>query len=168
MRAVGGIDPALKLVWTLVDEEQGRHELRSGNDLVATLTREPAFRGGAVGETVEGKLHFRKRGFLFPGAVVLNGEREVASLQSNWKGGGSLSIRTGRTFSLAYSNLLTTRCSFLDGGDQPLVRCEAVVYPAGAFPLLRTSGEMTWRADAPSMSDLPLLLLLGWYRVIAW
>jgi len=133
------------------------YEVHAGGDLLATLSFDSAFGGGATGLFGGDSWTFKRTGFFATRVTVRGGTSEFddAVFQNRrWSQGGILTYRDGRKYSACIGRW--------EKGLQLLTESgEAVIS-------FRTTGTFNTAVDIEVMRpspDLPVLLLLGCYLV---
>jgi hypothetical protein len=148
------------LRWSQTSVVRWEYELRSGEELVATL-RVRGFGTLATAESGDGSWTFKRVGFFQNRATIRAAGEEVdlAVFQNNtWKGGGDLRFAGGRTFK-ATTSFWTRDLEFSTESEEPLVRFDY----GGVF---RRSADVEVAPDARHLPELPLLVLFGWYLLV--
>jgi hypothetical protein len=74
---------------------------------------------------------------------------EVATFRSSWDGGGTITLRDGRTYAWNNTNWQHTAWAWTDRAEQVLLRFKGK--------------EMTIEPAGLSLPELPLLAALSWY-----
>ena len=137
------------------------YELVSEDTQIATLTFRGAFQSLATGESPDGCWTFKRQGFIATRVSIreCGSDQDVAVFRNNtWASGGSLELPDGRIFR-ASSNFWQTRYEIMDG-DSPLLTFSRI---GGAFHL---SSDVTIHDSAKRLSELPWLVMLGWYLTV--
>jgi hypothetical protein len=131
-------------------------ELRSSEDIAATLYWKGS--SSAIGETAEQIWTFYRKGVLRQSVTVRaqGSDENVATFRNRWKGGGTLELGRGRQLQLGRKGFWSGQWAWSDELKRPLVHfknrgllamdCQVEVYP-----------------EAATSSDLPLLVVLGFY-----
>jgi hypothetical protein len=143
-----------ELVW--VQQRGLNFELRSGDEVVATLKWQPTSR--AVGETAEHQWSFDRSGFLRLRVTVRvpGSDANVELFRYSWKGGGTLDLGTGRQLSLGQTSFWRGRWDWTDELKRPLVHFKK-------RGLLAMGCQVEIEKEATTSPDLDLLVVLGWY-----
>jgi hypothetical protein len=137
------------------------YELRSGSELVATLSLRSAFGTLAHAQSADGSWTFKRVGFWQTRATVREdgAARDLASFEHNtWRGGGTLRFADGRSL-LVTTNFWQTHIEFRLSEDHVLFR-----YRTEGF--LRQAAELEIMPGLAAMREGPWLLLFGWYLVV--
>lgn len=148
------------LRWIHPDLTRQYFELRSGDEVVATLTWDP------TGESAAAKANdrswtLRRLGFLNPHVVALDGSgSQTFRFDATMSGGGMGHARDGHLYRW-YSNLWRAEWGWMDSGENDLLKFrrsfDVEEKQEGFVELLETS------RDNP---NLELLILVGWYLII--
>jgi hypothetical protein len=148
-----------ELAWVWVGDEKA-YELRSGDDVVGRLRWEKD--SLASGETATQGWTFNMVGFWRrrltirePGSNV-----DVALFRPSWNGGGTLELGTDRELRFIPANFWRTRWDWVDEVSHPLVHLKDI----GGF--FRWTSRVVVERDAAGLAELPLLVVLGWYRFV--
>jgi hypothetical protein len=137
------------------------YELRSGAELVATLKFRSMWGTLASAESGDGRWTFKRVGFWQSRATIRASasDTDLAIFKNNtWDGGGTLEFSDHRKFR-ATTNFWGTNFTFQTEANEPLVHFKY----GGVF---HRAAEVEISALAKSISDVPLLVLFGWYLVI--
>jgi len=125
-----------ELLWIQPAAFQREHELRGGDDVVATLK----FQRGSLAdaETADGYWTFKRQGFWQPRVTVraAGSDADLATFilwQSVW-------VR--------------------QENEKPLIRIK------GRHGLIKANGAVEITPDAANIPDTALLVLLGWYLIL--
>jgi hypothetical protein len=148
-----------ELLWFQPSARKRDHELRAGDVVVATLR----FQRGSLADA-EGDGHhwtFKRQGFWNPRATVrvAGSDYDVAVFHPRWIGGGTLELADGRAVKFSSANFWQSEWVWLDK-DQP------VVHFKGRHGIVKAKGAVEIQAGAANRTDLPLLVLLGWYLIL--
>jgi len=145
------------LVWQQLDLLGLSHDLRAGDQIVATLRWDWATRI-ATAEAGTQRWTFRTRGVLHPEiGIGVDGQDAVAIFQRRRMGrGGSLELPGRGLLRYAPAGLLSREWEWTDD-DGVLVRLRRV------SGVLRRSGRVEIGERARSLKELPLLVMLAWY-----
>jgi hypothetical protein len=148
-----------ELLWIQPAARKREHELRAGDDVVATLR----FQRRTLADAESGGEHwtFKRQGFWNPRVTVrvAGSEADIATFQPRWTGGGTLELADGKTLKLSSANFWQSEWVWLDN-DTPVVRFK------GRHGLVKAKGAVDIEAGAAGRPDLALLLLLGWYLIL--
>lgn len=146
------------LQWTQPSALQRDHELRMDGDLVATLRFEKG--SLATAEAAVGSWTFKREGLWRPRVTVrrAGNDRNIAAFRPHMGGIGELTFNDNREFQLT-SNPLGSEWIW-KVGDQVLIRF------SGPHGLIKANGTVEVKPDAAALTDLSLLVTLGWYLIL--
>ena len=136
-------------------------ELRAGDELVATLRFRSPWGSLATGQSPDGCWTFKRVGFWQTRVTIraCESDVDVAVFQNNtWSGGGTLELPDGGQI-LATTNFWHTNLEFKAGADQTLIEFRA-------RGLTGHSADVVIQPAAAQLSELPWVVMLGWYLVI--
>jgi hypothetical protein len=149
------------LKWVQPKIFDNQYELHASDELVATLT----FRGiegtFATAECGDGSWTFKRVGFWQNKATVRTRESDLnlAVYRNNtWTDGGTLEFANGNKYK-ATTNFWMTNYEFREDTGERLVRFKY----GGIFHL---SSEVEILPKARALSELPLLIMFGWYLAV--
>lgn len=137
------------------------HELRSGDEVLATLTWPKALGTLAEG-TIDGTKYTLKRGgFLHPYVTVrkVPFEEDVARMELTIGGHGTLQFPDGTRYSFQKLSFWGFKWGMMSESGDPLVTF-------GQASALKSVGEMSIEPAGAADRHLPILVLLGGYTVI--
>jgi hypothetical protein len=150
---------AEELLWIQPAARKREHELRAGEDVVATLR----FQRGSLADAEAEGHHwtFKRQGFWQPRVTVrvLGSDADVAVFRPHWAGGGTLELADGRTTLLRSANFWQSEWVWQEK-DQPLILFK------GRHGLVKARGAVEILPGAAGRPDVPLLVLLGWYLIL--
>lgn len=148
-----------ELLWIQPAARKREHELRAGDDLVATLR----FQRGSLADAETDGHHwtFKRQGFWRPRVTVrvAGSEVDIAVFQPHWTGGGVLELADGRAIRLRSANFWQSEWVW-EEKDQPLMRFK------GRHGIVKAKGAVEIQPGAAVQPDAPLLILLGWYLIL--
>jgi hypothetical protein len=148
-----------ELVWVQPAAGRREHELRAGDDVVATLR----FQRGSLADAEAEGHHwtFKRQGFWQPRVTVrvAGSDADVAVFRPRWVGGGTLDFTDGRTVDLRSANFWQSEWVWQEK-DQPLILFK------GRHGLIKAKGAVEFQSAAAGRPDLALLVLLGWYLIL--
>jgi hypothetical protein len=160
MRKLSEADRDLR--WVQLPDRKRCYELRSGDDVIASLewTRRFSFREAAA-TTAAGNWGFRHSGLVRQRVHISTGVpgTEVAIFYPGWAGKGTLRKTGGKTFSWRRENLWGGARSFASpAGD--LVHLS---YAGGNEGIRGINGIALVTPQGQHEPDTLLLLILGWF-----
>ncbi len=148
-----------ELLWVQPAARRREHELRAGDDVVATLGFQ---RGSLADAEVEGHhWTFKRQGFWQPRVTVrvAGSDADVAVFRPHWAGGGTLELADGRTADLRSANFWQSQWAWQQK-DQPLILFK------GRYGIVKAKGAVEIQPGSAGLPDTPLLVLLGWYLIL--
>lgn len=152
---------AQELVWAQPKATRREYELRTGNDLIATLR----FQRGSLADATFGASHwtFKRAGFWQPRVTVRasGSDQDIALFRPRWTGGGHLEFPDGRSLQLNSANFWQSRWVWQDK-DHELINIRA------HHGLLKAGGTVEVLPASTSDPNLALLVLLGWYLILLY
>ena len=157
MRKIAQSSHGLK--WAEVSARQ--HELRAGDELVATLKLQSGFGTLAKAESGDGCFTFKRVGFWQSRASIraCDSDAEVALFTNNtWQSGGTLEFPGGTRYK-ATTNAWMTRLEFRSESEEQLVG----FHYGGLF---RRKADVEVSSAALQDPHLHLLVTFGWYLAI--
>jgi len=154
----GAIGQDLK--WGQPDPLRHEYELRTRDDLLATLRWVKPVGSLATAEAADVIWTFKRAGFLKPQVVVRGAasDSDIATFEAAPNGNGFLCFIDGARFRWADTNLWSTEWKWSSPDGTHLV----------CFKLEPDPVAMGARVEVqPTISaELPLLTLLGWYLIV--
>jgi hypothetical protein len=148
-----------ELLWIQPAARKREHELRAGEDVVATL----CFQRGSLADAEADAQHwtFKRQGFWHPRITVRvpGSDADIAVFHAHWASGGTLEFADGRTVRLASANFWQSEWVWQEK-DQPLIRFK------GRHGIVKAKGAVEIQPGAAGLPDVPLLVLLGWYLIL--
>lgn len=148
-----------ELLWIQPAARRREHELRAGDDVVATLR----FQRGSLADAEAEGHHwtFKRQGFWQPRVTVRapGSDADVAVFRPRWAGGGALDFADGRSVRLSSANFWQSQWVWQEK-DQPLILFK------GRHGIVKAKGAVEIQPGAESRLDTPLLVLLGWYLIL--
>jgi len=148
-----------ELIWGQPKALKRTHELRAGDEVIATLT----FQRGSLAEAeaADGHWTFKRQGFWQPRVSVrlAGSDADIAIFSPRWTGGGTLEPLGGKPIRFSSGNFWQTQWVWQET-EEPLIRFK------GRQGIMRASGQVEVNPDATGRPDLSLLVLLGWYLIL--
>ncbi len=148
-----------ELLWVQPAARRREHELRAGDDVVATLR----FQRGSLADAEAERQHwtFKRQGLWQPRVTVrvAGADADVAVFRPHWVGGGTLELADGRTLELRSANFWQSQWVWQEK-DQPLMLFK------GRHGIVKANGAVEIQAGSAGLPDTPLLVLLGWYLIL--
>jgi hypothetical protein len=147
------------LTWAQVSAKH--HELRSPDDVIATLEFRSVFGTLGTAKSADGCFTFKRIGFWQSHASIraCESDAELAVFRNNtWASGGTLEFADGRKYK-ATTNFWMTRLEFTSDTDENLVR----FHYGGVF---RKKADVEISDAARRDPHTHLLVTFGWYLAI--
>jgi hypothetical protein len=160
MRSISHVT-STPLLWKQPSLRTLAFELKYSEEVMATLTFRSVLGTLATGTAAEGEWSFKRQGFLktFVTVRTAGSEENLAIFHNNtWNDGGTLELQDGHTFK-ANSNFWSTKFEFIDAREEPLIRFSNI----GGFKL---HSELEILPPGRLLSELPMMVLLGWYLTV--
>lgn len=160
MRSIYVVDPG-NLIWK--QKRFGVHdfELRSGTDLTGVMYWTKWFSDLAVGETAEGTWELDRLGF-FRDRVVVSEQKtgvEIAVFEKGWLGEGTLFLRGRRSMEWFRTKAFCNHWALSNEDDEIILEIRE------GMRWFKHEADVVLHTSAERESDLPLLILIGWYLV---
>jgi hypothetical protein len=166
MRKLTGSDTNLQ--WAQPQAKTRFFELRSGNEVVATLSWEKLFGTLATAQTVEKTWTFKRVGFFNARVTVRSpgSEADIAMFKPSWGYGGTLEVQ-GRAYTWKKLDFWGNRWGFAWHDGTVLL---SFGYAGGPGSFLKLEGAVEISpGNISTNTDMPLLVTLGWYiMVLMW
>jgi len=152
----------MELLWKQPSARREEYELRAGDEVLATLRWPKSWGSLAEAEVAEGRWTFKRVGFWRTRGTlrVAGDEDDIGTLEARWTGNGTLTLASGESYGWESTNLWGTRYGWSDSRGTELVRFGATA------SLLREEAAVELSPRASALSDLPLLVLYGWYLLV--
>jgi hypothetical protein len=152
----------LELKWVQPNTFKQEYELHAGGEVAATLRFRSSFGSFATGKSADGAWTFKRVGFFRTSVTIrtADSETDLAVFKNNtWKNGGTLHLPDGRLFH-ADSNFWMTKYGFHTENSEDLVRYRKIGGP------LHLSAVVEITHAARDLTELPWLVMLGWYLAV--
>ena len=151
-----------ELVWMQPHLTERSFELRSGEDILGTLTWNSSFGSLADAWAADGHWTFKRTGFFAPRITIRTHQSDtnVGVFVPNWKGEGVLELSDGKCFRWMGLGFWRSHWRFTKSSGEHLIDFE----PHSSFLKKTAAVKVT-----PAGLELPLLsmlILLGWYLMI--
>jgi hypothetical protein len=149
------------MIWSKSKGPKGEWALRLGEQQLATLRFRSAWGTLATGEADGDSWTFKRIGF-FQNKVTVRSTRsdaDVAVFVNDWKMGGTLQLPDGRRYR-GNTNFWMTNYAFTDEEGRPLVSYRRI----GGLTSISAVAEI--EPAGAELSDLPWLVMLGWYLAV--
>lgn len=157
MKPIGDF-AALQLQWDESPEVKQRYDLRTGDELLATLAFER--RTLANAECAAGRWTFKREGFWRPQVTIreIGSESNLAVFRPHLGGGGELSAGDGEPYHFKSANFWSTEWIW-QHQDRTLV-----AYKRGDGFGMKAGVDIA--PEARQLPQLSLLVVLGWYLMV--
>jgi hypothetical protein len=166
MRKLTGTDTILK--WAQPAPNNRFFKLRSGDDVIATLSWEKIFGTLATAQTAERTWTFKRVGFFNARVTVRSpgSDADIAVFKPSWGYGGTLEVQ-GRAYMWKKLDFWGNRWGFAWNDGTVLL---SFGYAGGLESFLKIEGNVELSPGNVSTNpDMPLLATLGWYiMVLMW
>ena len=159
MRKINSVQHRLE--WVQPRALKMYYELRSDNELIATLGFRSLLGSFATAESADGCWTFKRIGFLQTRATIraCGSDAEIATFKNNtWSGGGTLTLADGREF-LVTTNVWQTQLEIQTTAGEVLVHLQT-----GGFWQNSASVDVT--PIGLQMPELPWMTLFAWYVIV--
>lgn len=150
-----------ELEWVQPSALKMKYELHAGEELTATLRFRSSFGTFATAESADGCWTFKRVGFWKTRATIrsCNSDTELGLFQNNnWSGGGTLELPDGRKLR-ATTNMWQTNLEFKTEAGETIVG-----FRVGG--LVHLSAKVEIQPHAAAMSELPWVVMFGWYVAV--
>jgi len=151
-----------ELVWLQPHATQRVFELRAGEEVLGSLRWESSFGSLADARAEEVHWTFKRTGFFSPQITIrLSGsDANLAVFTPNWKGEGVLDFSGGKCFRWLGIGFWRSQWAFARSSGEHLLELE----PKTAF--FKRTAVVKVTPDGRQTSELPLLVILGWYLMV--
>lgn len=150
-----------ELKWTQPRASKKEYQLRAGDEVLATLHFPSSWRSMASAKHGDDCWTFKEAGHFWTHVDVrrCGDERVITSFKfKHWDTDGTLETPGGRSFRLR-TNFWLDKSRFETESGEALV-----AFKAGGY--CRYNAEVEIRPQAANLTELPLLLCLGWYLAV--
>jgi hypothetical protein len=150
------------LQWVQPKLTARRHELRSGDDVFATLTWVKTFGSLAEAVTADGKFTLKRGGFVRPYVSIRDVayDSEVAVLKIGLMGHGTIEFTNGRKITVLSTRFWSYEWDLMSEGGQLLCKVKKKVKVAV------NAAEVAVADDVRKDRDLLLLIVMCWYAMV--
>jgi hypothetical protein len=160
MRRIDSVDLG-KLIWK--QKQFGAHdfELRSDEELVGSMYWTKWFSDRAIAETADGAWELDRPGFFRDRVLVTERQSgiEIAVFDKGWFGEGTLSLRGGRSMEWHRTKAFCNHWALSNEEDEIILEIRE------GMRWFKHEADVVLHPGADKESDLPLLILVGWYLV---
>jgi len=150
------------MTWVRPRVLRREYHIVANGELVGTLRWPRRFSSLAIAESADGRWIFQRFGLFRRNVCVRVDGRpaEAAVFLSGWWGNGVLELGAGRRYRWRRMGLWRPWWVFTDAQDVGVVQCRS------RLVLSRTRGRIEVTPPVLPQPDIPLLVLLGVYRLI--
>ena len=150
------------MAWVQPRALERQYELRSGQELFATLTWVKVFGSLAEVQTSDGRFTLKRGGFLRPYVTIRDTamENDLAILKIGMFRHGTLEFTNGKRISLVSGRFWGFEWEFVDENGQKLCSMRMKTQ------MMKYSAEVTLFEPLRKDSDLMVMLLVGWYTMV--
>jgi hypothetical protein len=161
MKNIGSVDPG-KLKWKQTRFAVHDFELRSGGDRVGEVYWTEWLSDRAVANCADGCWHMDRPDFFRDRVVVSEQEsgNVIAFFEKNWFGEGQLIFVDGRSYEWFRTKAFCNHWALANAED------EVVFEIRDATRWFKHQADIVLHAAAEGETELPLLILIGWYLVV--
>ncbi len=155
------INAGRELKWIHPEATRRYYELRSGDDVLASLAWDESDESAATAKAGDRSWTFRRLGFLNPHVVALDSSgSQVFRFDATMSGGGMGHASDGHLYRW-FANLWRAEWGWMDSGQNDLIKFHR------SFDVNeKQEGNLELLDAGRDTSNLELLVLLGWYLII--
>ena len=157
------------LLWTQPKTIRQFFELRLNNELYGTLNFPKSTGSLAEVETFDGKWSFKRIGIFHTKITVreFTNENDIAVFKPNlMASSGLLEFANGKSFSWEAANFWATRFEFKDNEGNLLITIRAGVDDPKLKDWFKTQARVEITEQAKKLTELSVIIHLGWYLII--
>ena len=157
------------LLWAQPKTIHQFFELRLNDDLYGTLNFPKSTGSLAEVESFDGKWSFKRIGIFYTKITIreLGNENDLAVFKPNlMASSGLLEFANGTSFTWEAANFWATRFEFKDSAGNLLVTFRAGVDDPKLKDWFKTQARVEITEQAKNLSELSVIILLGWYLII--
>jgi nitrogen fixation protein len=150
------------LAWVEVKSWKACYELRAGAQVAAIMEMDGAFKVTATAHSAQGSWHLARHGLfkMYSNVTPETQSEPILRLDNVWWDGGSIILPNGRKLLWRNMNFWGTKFAFVDAATEHTL----ITYNYRGF--LKSNADVVLSPEAESLSDLTMLLSLGWYLVV--
>lgn len=149
-----------ELMWTPSKAAKKSYELCAGEEVVGTLSWQ---RGSlAAADIADNRWTFKREGFWHPRVTirVAGSETDSAIFRPGWSGAGALELTPTRHIKWSAANMWHSQWDWQETDGRPLVHFKS------HQGWTKQTGTVDIDPAAVALSELPLLVSLGWYLLV--
>jgi hypothetical protein len=150
------------LRWTQPKALVRHHELRSDQNLLATLTWPKPLRSLAEAVTADGRYTLKRGGFLRPFVSIRDVafDNEIAALKIGLLGHGTLEFANGRRITVLSTRFWSYDWELIDEGGQLLCKVKKIT------KVMTNSADVTVSEGIRKDRDLMVMMIASWYAMV--
>jgi hypothetical protein len=149
-----------ELLWMPAKAVKKSYELRAGEEILGTLTWQ---RGSlAAADFADDHWTFKREGFWHPRVTirVAGSETDQAIFRPGWSGAGTLELSPTRHIKWGAASMWHSQWNWQETDSRPLVHFKS------HQGWTKQTGTVEVAPAAVSLSELSLLVSLGWYLLV--
>lgn len=146
-------------------------ELKSNEYLFGTLQFPKSVGSLAVAESLEGKWTFKRVGFFSTRITVRKSgdENNIAIFKPNlMASSGVLEFSDGKKFQWHAANFWETKFEFKDVKEETVVRFRSGIEEPKLKDWFKTQARVEIPEQINDLTELSIMVLLGWYLIVAF
>lgn len=166
IRNIGGE----QLIWIQPKAVEQSFELRGDEEVYATLNFPKSLGSLAEAAASNGKWTFKRVGFFNITVTIreVGKENDVAVFKpKRMSYSGTLEFSNGKVFHWQSSNFWSTRFEFLDSNNKTVAVFKSGVEEPKLKDWFKTQARVEIFEEAKDLPEMELLILFGWYLIIA-
>jgi hypothetical protein len=149
------------LLWMQPKAMKQQFELHCGDEVLVVMRWQSSWRSGATAETAEGSWSFKRQGFRQQVLIESSrGDAALPTLRRRWTGSATLSFPDGRSYLWKRNGFWGIRRMWTTPEGFSLLSFRT------RYGFMKTGGEVAVDSLAAALSELGLLVSLGWYLVV--
>jgi len=159
------------LNWTQPKATHQSFELRLHDQLYGTLVFPKSVGSLAEAETFDGKWTFKRVGFFSTKISVRNfgEENDIASFKPNMMASsGVLEFADGKKFQWHAANFWETKFEFKDANGETVVTFRSGIEEPKLKDWFKTQARVEIPEYKNNVPEISIMVLLGWYLIIAF
>lgn len=159
------------LNWTQPKATHQSFELRSHKDLYGSLIFPKSVGSLAEAETLEGKWTFKRVGFFSTHITVRKSgeEKDIAIFKPNLMAStGVLEFSGGKNFQWHAANFWETKFEFKNANGEVVVTFRSGIEEPKLKDWFKTQARVEIPEQINDLAELSIMILLGWYLIVAF
>jgi hypothetical protein len=163
------VDLSTQPQWVQPKTFERRYRLMVDDQEVAALDFQSAFGSLAAAATSTDRWTFKRVGFFNPRVTVRRegSEADLAVYRPRWTGSeGRLEFADGRVLLWKTANFWATEYVFTMPEGDPLLLFRQGLEDGKLNDFFKAQARVVFQPESGLLTDLPLLVLLGWYLMI--